>query len=149
MPVGPLRETVIFPGQNVPIVSGRPKSKAAVDAAWNTDKLIVFVTQKNSRVEDPTDKDLYSVGTVCVIRRVVRNPESEYTLQAEGIARVFIKNFNQVEPYLEAEIEEIPELYEKSEQVEALARTVRDQVKRFIELAGNPMFDLLVQKDAF
>lgn len=141
MPVGPLRETVIFPGQHVPIVSGRPKSKAAVDSAWNSDKLIVFVTQKNSRVEDPSDKDLYSVGTVCVIRRVVRNPESEYTLQAEGIARVFIKSFNQVEPFLEAEIEEIPELYEKSEQVEALARTVRDQVKRFIELAGNPMFD--------
>lgn len=141
MPVGPLRETVIFPNQTVPIVSGRIKSKAAVDSAWNTDKLIVFVTQKNSRIEEPTDKDLYSVGTVCVIRRVVRNPDSEYTLQAEGIARVFIKRFTQTDTFLEAEIEEIPELYEKSEQVEALARTVRDQVKRFIELAGNPMFD--------
>jgi len=141
MPVGPLRETVIFPNQTVPIVSGRIKSKAAVDSAWNSDKLIVFVTQKNSRIEEPTDKDLYSVGTVCVIRRVVRNPDSEYTLQAEGIARVFIKRFTQTDTFLEAEIEEIPELYEKSEQVEALARTVRDQVKRFIELAGNPMFD--------
>lgn len=141
MPVGPLRDTVIFPGNSVPIISGRPKSKAALDVAWNSDKLIVFVTQKNSKIEDPTDKDLYRVGTVCLIRRVVKNPEGEYTLQAEGIARVFLKNFIQTEVFLEAEIEEIPELYEKSEQTEAMVRTVREQVKRYLELGGNPFFD--------
>lgn len=141
MPVGPLRDTVIFPGNSVPIISGRPKSKLALDVAWNTDRLIVFVTQKNSKIEDPSEKDLYKVGTVCLIRRVVKNPEGEYTLQAEGVSRVFIKNFTKTEPYLEAEIEEIPELYEKSEQTEALIRTVREQVKRFLELGGNPFFD--------
>src|SRR3990167_3769671 len=107
-PVGPVRDTDIFPGNSVPIISGRPKSKAALDVAWNSDKLIVFVTQKNSRIEDPSDKDLYKVGTVCLIRRVVKNPEGEYTLQAEGLSRVFIKTFTKTEPYLEAEIEEIP-----------------------------------------
>ncbi len=141
IPVGPLRDTVIFPGTSVPIVSGRPRSKAALDAAWNSDKLIAFVTQKNSRIEDPGDKDLYKVGTVCLIRRVVKNPDGEYTLQAEGIARVFIKNFIQTEPFLEAEIEEIPELYEKNEQTEALVRTVREQIRRYLELGGNPFFD--------
>lgn len=141
MPVGPLRDTVIFPGNNVPIISGRAKSKAALDVSWNTDKLIVFVTQKNSKVEDPTDKDLYRVGTVCLIRRVVKNPEGDYTLQAEGLSRVFLKNFTKTDPYLEAEIEEIPELYERNEQTEALIRTVRDQVRRFLELGGNPFFD--------
>ncbi len=141
MPVGPLRDTVIFPGNPVPIISGRPKSKLAVDAAWNSDKLILFVAQKNHRIEDPNDQDLYSVGTVCIIRRVVRNPDGEYTLQAEGVARVFIKSFTQTEPYIEAEIEEIPELYEKNDEVEALARSVRDQFKKFIELSGSPMFD--------
>ena len=141
MPIGPLRDTVIFPGNSVPIISGRPKSKAALDSAWNSDKLIVFVTQKNSKIEDPTEKDLYKVGTVCMIRRVVKNPDGEYTLQAEGMARVFLKNFIQTEPFLEAEIEEIPELYERSEQTEALVRTVREQVKRFLELGGTPFFD--------
>ncbi len=141
MPVGPLRDTVIFPGNSVPIISGRPKSKAALDIAWNSDKLIVFVTQKNSKIEDPSDKDLYKVGTVCLIRRVVKNPEGEYTLQAEGLSRVYLKNFTQTEPHLEAEIEEIPDLYEKTEQTEALVRTVREQVKRYLELGGNPFFD--------
>src|SRR3989338_6981830 len=141
LPVGPLRDTVIFPGNAVPIISGRAKSKAAVDAAWNSDKLILFVAQKNSKIEEPGEKDLYSVGTVCLIRRVVKNPDGEYTLSAEGIARVYLKNFIQTEPYLEVEIEEIPELYEKNEQIEALSRTVRDQVKRLMELLGNPMFE--------
>src|SRR3989338_411606 len=141
IPVGPLRDTVIFPGNSVPIISGRPKSKAALDTSWNSDKLILFITQKNSRIEDPSPKDLYSVGTVCLIRRVIRNAEGEYTLQAEGITRVYIKNYTQMEPYLEAEIEEIPELYEKTEQTEALVRTVREQLKRFLELGGNPFFD--------
>ena len=141
MPIGPLRDTVIFPSNSVPIVSGRPKSKAAVDAAWEQDKLIVFVTQKNSKVDDPGEKDLYKVGTVCVMRRVVRSPDGEYTLSAEGIARVYIKRITQTDPFLEAEIEEIPELYEKSEQIEAFTRTVREQVKRLMDLAGHPMFD--------
>lgn len=141
MPVGPLRDTVIFPGNSVPINSGRVKSKLAVDSAWNSDKLIVFVTQKNSRIEDPGEKDLYSVGSVCFIRRVVRNNEGEYTLSAEGIARVYLKRFTRTEPYVEAEIEEIPELYERSEQIEALSRTVKDQVRRLLEHSGNPLFD--------
>ncbi|MDO8573489.1 MAG: LON peptidase substrate-binding domain-containing protein, partial [Candidatus Daviesbacteria bacterium] len=141
MPVGPLRDTVIFPGNSVPIISGRPKSKSAIDVAWNTDKLIVFVTQKNSRIEDPSEKDLYKVGTVCLIRRVVKNPEGEYTLQAEGLSRVYLKSFTKVEPCLEAEIEEIPDLYEKTEQTEALVRTVREQVRCYLELGGNPFFD--------
>jgi len=139
--VGPLRDTVIFPGNSVPIISGRPKSKAALDISWNSDKLILFVTQKNSRIENPSEKDLYKVGTVCLIRRVVVNPEGEYTLQAEGLARVYIKRYVRTEPFFEAEIEEIPELYERSDQTEALVRSVKEQVKRFLELGGNPMFE--------
>lgn len=141
MPVGPLRDTVIFPGNSVPVVSGRPKSKAALDMAWNSDKLIVFVTQKNNRIDNPSEKDLYKVGTVCLIRRVVTDPDGQYTLQAEGIARVYLKNFTKTEPYMEADIEEMPELFERSDQTEAAIRTVRDQVRRYLELGGNPLFE--------
>ena len=51
MPVGPLRDTVIFPGNSVPIISGRAKSKASLDIAWNSDKLIVFVPQRILRLK--------------------------------------------------------------------------------------------------
>lgn len=142
LPLGPLRDTVIFPSTTVPIASGRPKSKAALDSAYLNNRLIVFVAQKNARVEDPAEKDLYQVGTVCLLRRMIKNPEGEYTVSAEGLVRVFIKNITQTDPYFEAEIEEIPELYEKNEENEALMRTVKDQFRHFVELGGNPLFDL-------
>lgn len=141
MPVGPLRGTVIFPGNTVPIVSSRIKSKAALDVAWATNRLIVFVTQKNERIDDPGENDLYQVGTVCLIKRILK-VDQEYQLSAEGVMRIFIKKFVQTEPYLEAEIEELPELYEKNEQTEALMRTVKEQLRRYLELNGNPMFDV-------
>ncbi|KKR82314.1 MAG: Lon protease [Candidatus Daviesbacteria bacterium GW2011_GWA1_41_61] len=141
LPVGPLRDTVMFPGTSLPIVSGRVKSKSALDQAWSTNRQIVFVTQKNSRIEDPDGKDLYQVGTVCLLKRMIRNPDGEYTVSAEGLTRVFIKSYTQNEPYLEAAVEEIPELFEKTEETEALMRTIRDQFRRFIELGGNPLFD--------
>ena len=141
LPVGPLRETVIFPGTSLPISAGRSKSKAALDVAWENSRLVVFVTQKNSRIHDPSEKDLYQVGTVCLLKRMTKTPEGEYAVSAEGIARVYLKKFTQTEPYLEAEIEEIPELYEKTEENEALMRTVREQFKHFIELGGNLLFD--------
>ncbi len=141
LPLGPLRDVVMFPGTTLPIVSGREKSKAALDAAWNSNRLIVFVAQKNSRIDDPTEKELYQVGTVCLIKRMIKNPEGEYTVSAEGLTKVFIKKYAQTDPYMEVEIKEIPELYEKNEEIEALARTVREQFKRYVELGGNPLLD--------
>ncbi len=142
LPLGPLRDTVIFPSTTVPIASGRPKSKAALDASYTDSRLIVFVAQKNGRIEDPAEKDLYQVGTVCLLRRMIKNPEGEYTVSAEGLVRVYIKKITQTDPYFEAEIEEIPELYEKNEETEALMRTIKDQFRHYVELGGNPLFDL-------
>ncbi len=140
LPVGPLRGTVIFPGANVPIICGRAKSRAALDAAFSADRLIVFVTQKNERLDEPTAKDLYQIGTVCLIKRVVK-VENEYQVQAEGLVRVAIKSYIQNEPYFEAEIEEIPELFERNDETEALTRTLKEQLKRYLELSGNPWID--------
>ncbi len=140
LPVGLLRGTVIFPGNSIPIVSGRARSKAALDAAWETDRLIVFVTQKNERIDDPKQSDLYQVGTVCLMRRLIKI-DGEYTVTAEGLSRVFIKSFVQTDPYMEADIEEIPELFEKNEETEAMVRNVKEQLKRYLDLGGNPLFD--------
>lgn len=140
LPVAPLRGTVIFPGNSVPIVSGRIRSKAALDVAYATDRLIVFVTQKNDRIDDPTEHDLFQVGTVCLIRRVIK-VDGEYQVSAEGLVRVYIKRYINTDPYFEAEIEEIPDLYEKNDETEAIVRSVREQLRRFLELGGNPLFD--------
>lgn len=140
LPVGPLRGTVIFPGNSVSISAARAKSKAALDSAWATNRLIVFVAQKNDRIDDPVEKDLFQVGTACLIKRILK-VDNEYQLLAEGLVRVYIKNYTQSDPYFEAEVEEITELYERNEQVEARTRTVREQLRRFLELGGSLMFD--------
>ena len=140
MPVGPLRGTVIFPGNNVPIISGRVKSKLALDAGWSTNRLIVFVTQKNERIDEPRTQDLYQIGTVCLIKRIIK-VDNDYQVSAEGLSRVFIKRYTKTDPFFEAEIEEVPELYEKNEETEALLRTVKDQLRHFLELGGNALFD--------
>ncbi|OGE71023.1 endopeptidase La [Candidatus Daviesbacteria bacterium RIFOXYD1_FULL_41_10] len=141
LPLVPLRDVVMFPGTTLPIASGRAKSKAALDQVWSGSKMIVFVTQKNARIDDPGEKDLYQVGTICLVKRMIKNPEGDYTVSAEGISKVFIKKFTLFEPYLEVEIEEIPELYAKTEETEALVRTVKEQFRRFLDLGGSPVFD--------
>ncbi|MDP2664114.1 MAG: LON peptidase substrate-binding domain-containing protein, partial [bacterium] len=78
---------------------------------------------------------------MCLLKRMIKNSEDEYTVSAEGITRVYLKRYTQTEPFLIAEFDELPDLYEKNEEMEALTRTVREQFRRFVELGGNPLFD--------
>lgn len=135
LPIVPLRDTVVFPSSMVPITVGRPKVKLGLDSAWASDHLAVFVAQKNPRIENPAPGDIYSVGTVGLIRRLWK-VDNEYNLAVEGISRVYLKEFSQIDPYLAVKVEEIPELTQKSEEVEALFRNILAKIKKFGELGG-------------
>lgn len=135
LPIVPLRDTVVFPSSMVPITVGRPKVKLGLDSAWGSDRLAVFVAQKNPRIETPAPNDMYSVGTVGLIRRLWK-VDNEYNLAVEGVARVYLKEFTQIDPYLSVKVEEIPELAQKSDEIEALFRNVLAKIKRFGELGG-------------
>lgn len=135
LPIVPLRDTVVFPSSMVPITVGRPKVKLGLDAAWAGDRLAIFVSQKNPRVENPAPNDIYSVGTVGLIRRLWK-VDNEYNLAVEGVSRVYLKEFTQIDPYLSVKVEEIPELAQKTEESEALFRNILAKIKRFGELGG-------------
>lgn len=135
LPIVPLRDTVVFPSSMVPITVGRPKVKLGLDSAWAGDHLAVFVSQKNPRIENPAPNDIYSVGTVGLIRRLWK-VDNEYNLAVEGLNRVYLKEFSQIDPYLAVKVEEIPELTQKTEEVEALFRNILSKIKRFGELGG-------------
>ena len=135
LPIIPLRDTVVFPSSMVPITVGRPKVKLGLDAAWAGDRLAIFVSQKNPRIENPAPNDIYSVGTVGLIRRLWK-VDNEYNLAVEGVSRVYLKEFTQIDPYLAVKVEEIPELAQKSEETEALFRNILAKIKRFGELGG-------------
>ena len=136
LPIVPLRDTVVFPSSMVPITVGRPKVKLGLDSAWATDRLAIFVAQKNPRIENPAPNDLYSVGTVGLIRRLWK-VDNEYNLAVGGVSRVYLKEFVQIDPYLAVKVEEIPELTQKTEENEALFRNILAKIKRFGELGGN------------
>src|SRR6202008_4900278 len=86
----PLRNTVLFPGVVLPITVGRDKSIKAVNDAYKTDKLIGVVAQKDSNVEDPSIKDLESVGTVARIVKQIKMPDGGTTIIIQGKNRFVI-----------------------------------------------------------
>ncbi|MEK7580904.1 MAG: endopeptidase La [Patescibacteria group bacterium] len=135
IPIVPLRDTVVFPSSMVPITVGRPKVKLGLDSAWASDRLAIFVAQKNPRIENPAPNDIYSVGTVGLIRRLWK-VDNEYNLAVEGLSRVYLKEFSQIDPYLAVKVEEIPELSQKTEEIEALFRNTLAKIKKYGELGG-------------
>lgn len=135
LPIVPLRDTVVFPSSMVPITVGRPKVKLGLDNSWNSEKLAVFVAQKNPRIENPAPNDIYSVGTVGLIRRLWK-VDNEYNLAVEGLTRVYLKEFAQIDPYLAVRVEEVPQLSQRTEETEALFRNILTKIKRYGELGG-------------
>ncbi len=133
LPLVPLREGVVFPHTEAVLTFGRPKSNAGVEAAFKTDRLIVFVTQKDSKVSEPKLNDIYKVGTLCSLERIYKT-NGEINALVRGIARVQIKDLASNQPFLVAKVQEIPEIIEQSDQVTALAKHVSANFKKAINL---------------
>src|ERR1700756_4669147 len=92
IPVIPIRDGIIFPNTDSVLTFGRPKSLAALESSFQHERIVCFVLQKNARLNDPTTADLYSVGTLSRIERMIRT-DGEINAQVRGIARVKILGF--------------------------------------------------------
>jgi ATP-dependent Lon protease len=103
----PLRNTVLFPGVVIPITVGRDKSIRLIKDAYKADKIIGVVAQKDSSIEDPGVDDLYQVGTVASIIRMLRMPDGNTTVIIQGKRRFRLKEVKSAEPYLRASIESL------------------------------------------
>ena len=94
-PLLPLRDIVIFPSVVVPLFVGRKKSIRALEEVMKTDKSIVLVTQKNSEVDDPQEKDIYSFGCLSKILQLLKLPDGTVKVLVEGQSRVKIKEISE------------------------------------------------------
>ena len=92
VPILPLRNTVLFPGVVIPITAGRDKSIQLIKDANNSDKIIGVVAQKDKGIENPSPSDLYSLGTVAQILRVLKMPDGNTTVIIQGKKRFEIKS---------------------------------------------------------
>ncbi len=102
VPILPLRNTVLFPGVVIPITAGRDKSIQLIKEANKADKIIGVVAQRNENEENPGAKDIYQLGTVAQILRVLKMPDGNTTIIIQGKKRFEIDAVLEEEPYLKA-----------------------------------------------
>jgi ATP-dependent Lon protease len=135
LPVLPLRGLVVYPETAVPLTIGQPRSIRLIDHVISQDqRLIVLVASRDPELEAPNPEDLYHVGTVATVHRMLRAPDGTIRLLVQGMNRCEIGEFTQDEPYLQAKITLIPEIIEDGLEIEALARNARDQFGRIADM---------------
>jgi ATP-dependent Lon protease len=131
IPILPLRGVVVYPQTAVPLTIGQPRSIKLVDEVSGTsDKLIGLLAARNPEIEEPGPADLYTIGTVATVHRLFRAPDSTIRLLVQGLMRFRVVEVVETEPYLKARIEVLPELVESGLEIDALARSARDQFEQ-------------------
>ncbi len=140
LPVLVLRDIVVFPYMIVPLYVGRPKSKKAVDAALNGDRLILLLTQKDMNVEDPGQDQLFAFGTVALIVRMLKLPDGRMRVLVQGISRARLRALHDDGKALQAEatVVEDQEPAELALENKALIKNVRQKFEQAGKL-GKPI----------
>ena len=137
-PVMPLRNTVLFPQQVIPIYIGREKSLKLIEDLGPGDKHIVVVAQEDGSIEDPKPEDLYAYGTLGVVLKVFDMPDNSKSAIVQGIERVKLLSFGDAEPYYRAVVERIKDNPVGDDlELDALAKNLRDTFTELIQVAPN------------
>ncbi|MEJ2699732.1 MAG: LON peptidase substrate-binding domain-containing protein, partial [Desulfuromonadales bacterium] len=136
LPLLPVRDVVIFPYMILPLFVGREKSIAAVDAALARDRMIFLTAQKELAEEDPAPEDIYTTGTVAMIMRMLKLPDGRVKILVQGLAKGRLQDFVSQSPYFTARVEHLVEPHpnEVPLEIEALMRTVRDQLTQLLNM---------------
>jgi ATP-dependent Lon protease len=136
LPVLPVRDTVLFPHAVLPLTVGRESSVQLINSLGE-DKTIVVVAQREARVDAPQPSDLYAVGTLAVVHKVVKMPNQSLFVFAEGLERVKLAEFAQLTPFMRATVTSVPEtIPPKTSEIEALQRNVLTLFQQIV--AGSP-----------
>ena len=146
VPLLPVRDVVVYPFMILPLFVGRDKSIRAVDEALSRERLILLAAQRDAEAEDPGPEDLYGVGTVAMIMRMLKMPDGRVKILVQGVSRARILGFTRRDPYFEAKIAEVaePETAPQGLEVEALIRSVKEQVQKGVNLGKGVSPDVLV-----
>ena len=146
MPALALRGLTVFPNMLLHFDVGRAASIKALDEAMGSGQPIFLVAQRDLAVEDPQAADLYSIGTICNVRQILRLPGDNVRVMVEGLSRGRMEELTQTEPYLAARVEELPgeQPVRCSPRTEALIRQTYELFESFIELAPKMTPDILL-----
>ena len=139
IPILPLRNTVLFPGVVIPITVGRDKSIQAVKAAYNKDKLIGVVSQKDGNIEDPTPADLCSIGTVAKIIKMIKMQDGGTTIIIQGKKRFQLLEMKEEDPFFKARIKVLVDekVGKEDQNFQAYLSNIKDLATQIIQLSPN------------
>lgn len=135
VPVLCLRGMVVFPHMVVPLLVGREKSIAAIEEAMVEDRRIFLVAQRVEDTEDPTQDEIFPVGTIAEIKQLVKLPDGTLKIIAEGLERARIKEFVQEDPYYRITYDLMREMRPRGIEVDALMRAVITQFENYIKVS--------------
>jgi len=138
----PLRNSVLFPHAIMPISVGRRKTLNLLDAVVKENKLIAVVSQRNPADDDPEPGDMYRVGTVARILKVVKLSGNNVNLIIQGMRRVRVDRFTATEPYMKAALTNLDEVLAKDVELEALVRSLINQFQQLVQISPNISNDL-------
>jgi ATP-dependent Lon protease len=134
LPVIPVRDIVVFPYMVIPLFISREKSVRALEEALSGDRLVFLVAQKNLSEEDPAAEDLYTIGTVALVMRMLKLPDGKIKILVQGLSKASMKDVLQLKSFLQVKVENIkdPFVTEITLEIEALMRNIREQLERII-----------------
>ena len=136
LPLLPVRDTVLFPHAVLPLTVGRESSVQLINSLGE-DKTIIVVAQREARVDSPQPSDLFSIGSLAVVHKVVKMPNQSLFVFAEGLERVRVTEYTQLTPFMRATVETVPEAFPpKSSEIEALQRNVLTLFQQIV--SGSP-----------
>src|SRR4051795_621851 len=137
LPVLPLRDTVLFPNSFMPLAVARESSVRLIDDAIANGKLIAVFTQRDATVEEPTQADLYPVGTATHIHKMFKLPDGSLRLIVQGLARLTLDEVVSAQPYLRARVSAATEDTNDADvlEIDALARNIKTNFQQVVSLS--------------
>ncbi len=136
LPILPLRDVVVYPEMFAPLIVGTGRGVRLIDDTAVGERMIGLVAQRNQEAEEPGPADLYQVGVAAVIHRLYKAPDGSVRLIIQGIERIIIDRYVQVQPYLKAQVTVSPDIDEKSMEVEAMMRNTVGLFQRMVTLVA-------------
>jgi ATP-dependent Lon protease len=135
LPVLPLKETVVFPQSMSPLAIGQERSVRLIDDVVAGDRLLALITAKDASLDSPSWDDIYDVGTVALVHKMIKVPDGTLRILVQGIERIKLEHRLDTDPYLLGEFSALPDVLIETPEVEALTRNVQGLFGRIIGLA--------------
>ena len=139
LPMMPIRDVVVFINMLIPLFIGREKSVRAVEESFEYDRYIFLGTQKDSGVEKPSDEEIYSVGTIGRIQKMIKLPDGRLKALVQGVAKAKVLKFVRKRPYFKVKVDLLIDIEPETLSIEeeALMRNVREVSERLLALRGD------------